>query len=48
MTATTLDVPLQLERVPRPEAVKRLMAAHGPQCACGCLTKPIRPEEGAA
>lgn len=46
--ALGIPVPLQLDAVPRPEAVKRLMATHGPQCPCGCLTKPIRPEEGAA
>jgi hypothetical protein len=46
--AVGVDVPLQLDAVPRPEAVKRLMAAHGTGCECGCLTKPIRPEEGAA
>jgi len=46
--AVGIPVPLQLVVVPRPEAVKRLMAAHGPQCECGCLTKPIRPDEGAA
>lgn len=46
--AVGITVPLQLEPTPRPEAVKRLMATHGPQCECGCLTKPIRPEEGAA
>lgn len=22
--------------------------AHGPQCECGCLTKPVRREEGTA
>ena len=46
--ALGIDVPLQLEPIPRPEAVKRLMAAHGTSCECGCLTKPVRPEEGAA
>lgn len=46
--ALGIDVPLQLEPIPRPDTVKRLMAAHGPQCECGCLTKPVRPEEGAA
>lgn len=45
--ALGIDVPLQLEPIPRPEAVKRLMATHGTACKCGCLTKPVRPEEGA-
>jgi len=44
--ALGIEVPPQLDPMPRPEAVKRLMAAHGPQCACGCLTKPVRAEEG--
>jgi hypothetical protein len=48
--ALGIDVPLQLEPIPRPEAVKRLMSGHSATCGpeCGCLTKPIRPEEGAA
>jgi hypothetical protein len=46
--ALGIDIPLQLEPIPRPEAVKRLMATHGTSCKCGCLTKPVRPEEGAA
>jgi len=46
--AVGIAVPLQLDAVPRPEAVKRLMAAHETGCLCGCLTKPIRPDEGTA
>lgn len=46
--AVGVDVPLELETVPRPEAVKRLMAAHGTGCECGCLTRPVREGEGAA
>lgn len=48
--AVGVEVPLQLPAAPRPEAVKRLMAGHTATCGpeCGCLTKPIRPEEGAA
>ncbi|MGW8565683.1 hypothetical protein [Isoptericola sp. NPDC055881] len=33
-----------LVAAPRPAELARL--AHGAQCACGCLTKPIRPGEG--
>jgi hypothetical protein len=43
-----VNVPAQLEAVRRPEYARLAMLAHGPQCQCGCLTKPIRPEEGAA
>ncbi len=44
--AVGIAVPAQIEPTPRPEQVRRLMAAHGPQCECGCLTKPVRREEG--
>lgn len=46
--AVGTPVPLELDAVPRPEAVKRLMAAHGTGCECGCLTRPVRKDEGAA
>lgn len=48
--ALRIDVPLQLEPIPRPEAVKRLMASQGPQCECTppCMEAHVRPEEGAA
>lgn len=45
--ALGVTVPLAIEPIPRPEDVRRLMSAHGPQCECGCLTKHVRPEEGA-
>jgi hypothetical protein len=41
---------LELDAVPRPEAVKRLMAGHGTGCGpeCGCLTRPVGKGEGEA
>lgn len=44
--AVGVAVPAQIEPTRRPDEVRRLMAAHGPQCECGCLTKPVRREEG--
>lgn len=46
--ALDIAVPLQLEAVPRPEAVKRLMAAPKRQCTCvpPCMEGHVRPEEG--
>lgn len=46
--ALGIPVPLQLEPIPRPEAVKRLMASRGPQCDCQppCMEAHVRPEEG--
>ena len=46
--AVGIAVPAQIEPTRRPDEVRRLMAAHGPQCECGCLTKPVRREEGKA
>lgn len=48
--ALGIPVPRQLETTPRPDHVKRLMSGHNATCGpeCGCLTKPIRPDEGAA
>lgn len=48
--ALGIDVPLQLERVPRPEAVKRLMAASKRQCTCQppCIEGHVRAGEGDA
>lgn len=46
--AVGIEVPAQIEPTRRPEEVRQLMAAHGPQCECGCLTRPVRREEGKA
>jgi hypothetical protein len=48
--AVGVAAPLQLPTAPRPEAVKRLMAGHTATCGaeCGCLTRPVRKDEGAA
>jgi hypothetical protein len=46
--AIGIATPAQIDAVPRPDAVKQLMAAHGGGCRCGCLTRPVRRAEGAA
>lgn len=47
--AVGIDVPLQLDPVPRSEEIKRLMAAPKRQCECQppCMEAHVRPEEGA-
>lgn len=48
--AVGIPVPLQLEPIPRPEAVKRLMTAPKRQCTCQppCIEGHVRAEEGDA
>lgn len=48
--ALGIEVPLQLERAPRPEAVKALMAAPKRQCTCQppCIEGHVRAGEGEA
>jgi len=48
--ALGIDVPAQLDAVPRPEAVKQLMAAPKRQCTCNppCIEGHVRDGEGAA
>ncbi len=48
--ALGIDVPLQLDPIPRPEEVRRLMAAPKRQCDCQppCMEAHVRPEEGKA